>query len=66
MPGHKALCAWEASIAAGQPSIKIDLTELILGAEPEPDAAPEPEAGNTIDTEPAAVPPDGDQPEASG
>jgi hypothetical protein len=64
MPGHRALCAWEASIAAGQPPVKMDLTALILGTEP--DTAPEPEVGNTIDTEPAAVPPDGDQPEASG
>jgi hypothetical protein len=69
MPGHKALSAWEASIAAGQPPIKVDLTALILGNEPEADAAPEPEpeAGNRIDAEPeAAPPPDGDQPEASG
>jgi hypothetical protein len=67
MPGHKELCTWEASVAAGQSPIKIDLTALILGTGPEADATPEPEAGSTIDTEPEAVPPpDGDQPEASG
>jgi hypothetical protein len=65
MPGHKALCAWEASIAAGQPPVKVDLTALILGTEPEAGAAPEPEAANRIDAEPEAEPPpDGDQPEA--
>ena len=59
MPGNKALCAWEASIAAGQP-VKIDLTALILGIEPS--AAPELEVGNAIDAEPEAPPPpDGDR-----
>jgi hypothetical protein len=67
MPGHKALCAWEASVAAGQPPIKIDLTALILGTEPEAEAAPEPDPGNRVDAEPeAGRPPDGEQPEVSG
>ena len=62
MPGHKPLCAWEASIAASQPPIRIDLTALILGTEPETGTAPEPETGTEIDAEPDAVPtPDGDQ-----
>jgi hypothetical protein len=62
MPGHKALCAWEASVAAGQPPVKINLEALILGTEPEADVTPEPEAGRSIDAEPEAVPPlDGDQ-----
>jgi hypothetical protein len=50
MPGHKALCAWEVSVAARhRPPIKIDLTALLLGTEA--DATPEPEAGNAIDAE---------------
>lgn len=62
MPGHKPLCAWEASVAAGQPPIRIDLTALILGTEPETGTAPEPETVTEIDAEPEAVPPpDGNQ-----
>ena len=63
MPGHKALCAWEASVVTGQPPIKINLTALILGTEA--DATPEPEAENAIDAESEALSlPDGDQPQA--
>jgi hypothetical protein len=65
MPGNEALCAWEASVAAGQPPIEIDLRGLILGIAPEADAEPGPEAGSGIDAEPEAVPPpDGNQPQA--
>lgn len=67
MPGHKDLYAWEASVAAGQSPIKIDLTVLILGTGPDAEATPEPEAGNAIDAESEAVPPpDGDEAETSG
>jgi hypothetical protein len=62
MPGHKQLCAWETSVAAGELPIKIDLMAMILGTEPEADSTPEPETGSGIDTEPDAMPPpDGDQ-----
>jgi hypothetical protein len=67
VPGHKLLCAWEASIAAGQSPIKIDLTALILGIEPEADTTSEPEARSGTDAEPETVPPPiDDQPKASG
>lgn len=67
MPGHKVLRAWEASIAAGQPPVKVDLTALILGAEPEDDATTGPEDGSRIEAEhEAEPPPDDDQAGASG
>ena len=56
MPGHKALCAWEGSVAAGQPPIKINLTALILGTEPDAAATPKPEAGSPPGGEPEAAP----------
>jgi len=64
MPGHEELCAWEASVTAGQPPIRIDLGALILGTKPRANAQPEPGAGNRIDAEDeVALPQDGDQPQ---
>jgi hypothetical protein len=59
LPGHKSLCAWEASIAAGQPPIKIDLTALILGTKPEADGTSESDAESGIDAESETAPPPG-------
>ncbi len=57
MPGNKRLCAWEASGAGGQPSIRIDLGALITGTEAE--TAPEVEVRRGINGESDGGPPAG-------